>query len=536
MCQTLRTREAALPLASSLAAVLMCALAACGGGGSGSSSSPNGNSPPGAWIKGVFPPQADFAARCAMPRSGVDPYTQQPYPDVQGTSTDENNWLRSWTNDLYLWYSEVPDLDPANYTTAAYFPLLKTSATDAQGQPKDKFHFTYATSTWEALSGSDLNVGYGAQFIVPQPSPPRQVLVAYTEPNSPATTAPASMLRGTSVLTIDGVDVVNGDAQTDVDTINAALSPQNVGEAHTFTVVDQGSTVQRTFTLTAANITDVPVQDVSVLPGTHIGYMLFTDQLATAEGALLNAITTLQSDGVTDLVIDIRYNGGGFLDIASELSYMIAGPGPTAGQTFELQRFNSQHPTTNPVSGDAITPTPFHATTQGFTPGLAAGQALPHLDLARVFVLTTGDTCSASEAVMNGLAGVGVQVIQIGGTTCGKPYGFYAQDNCGTTYFSIEFQGVNAKMFGDYPDGFTPGGSTAASFPGCPVSDDFTHALGDPNESLLYVASSYALTASCATPPAGLSPPPAHVHAQGTAIRSPVRQLRLMRRSTTPLR
>ena len=90
-------------------------------------------------------------------------------------------------------------------------------------------------------------------------------------------------------------------------------------------------------------------------------------------------------------------------------------------------------------------------------------------------------------------------------------------------------------MFGDYPDGFTPGGTTAASFPGCPVSDDFTHTLGDPNESMLYVAAAYTGSASCAVPPAGISPP-VHVHAPGRAIRSPVRQLRLLRPSTTTRR
>ncbi len=71
---------------------------------------------------------------------------------------------------------------------------------------------------------------------------------------------------------------------------------------------------------------------------------------------------------------------------------------------------------------------------------------------------------------MNGLRGVNVQVIQIGTTTCGKPYGFYPQDNCGTTYFSIEFRGVNAQGFGDYPDGFSPsnsvGAANTASIPG----------------------------------------------------------------------
>jgi carboxyl-terminal processing protease len=512
------------------AAALILGVAACGGGGS--STPPPPPPPPAGWTAGVFQPESHFANQCAQPRSGVDPYTNQPYPDVQGTTTDENNWLRSWSNDLYLWYSEVPDLNPANYTTtAAYFPLLKTSATDAAGQPKDKFHFTYDTSAWEALSMSDLNVGYGAQFIAVQPTPPRLVVVAYTEPGSPAVAAPASLARGASLLTIDGIDVINGDTQADVDALNAALSPSSVGEAHQFQVQDLGGGAPRTFTLTAANITDVPVQDVSVVAGTHIGYMLFTDQLATAEGALLNAVNTLKAAGITDLVLDIRYNGGGYLDIASELAYMIAGPTPTTGQTFDLVQFNGKHPTTDPVTNQPIAPTPFHTTTQGFTPGLAAGQQLPTLNLTRVFVLTTAATCSASEAVMNGLAGVGLQVIQIGSTTCGKPYGFYPQDNCGTTYFTIEFQGVNARNFGAYPDGFTPGGNGAASFPGCPVTDDFTHALGDPNESLLYVAQGYAQNATCAVPPAGVAPP-SRVAAKGIAIRSPLRELRLMHRAS----
>ncbi len=94
-----------------------------------------------------------------------------------------------------------------------------------------------------------------------------------------------------------------------------------------------------------------------------------------------------------------------------------------------------------------------------------------------MFVLTGNGTCSASEAIINGLRGVDVQVIQIGATTCGKPYGFYPQDNCGTTYFSIEFKGVNAKGFGDCADGFSPAtpARLPAQLPGCSVADDFTH-------------------------------------------------------------
>jgi carboxyl-terminal processing protease len=533
MFATLRADKAQVPRvqAAAGAVVILCGLGACsGGGGGGSTGSMGGRT---SWTPGVYQPESHFAAQCAAPRSGTDPATGQPYPDVAGTAVDENNWLRSWTNDLYLWYSEAPDLNPANYSTAAYFPLLKSSATDALGQPKDKFHFIYPTSKWEALARAGVNVGYGVQFVVVQPAPPRKILAAYTEPGSPAVMAPANLARGASVLSVDGVDAVNANTQASVDTINAGLSPSTVGESHTFSILDQGAASPRTVTLQAVNVTDVPVQDVLVLPGTvmHIGYMLFNDQLATAENALINAVNTLKADAITDLVIDMRYNGGGYLDIASELAYMIAGPGPTAGRTFELQQFNTKHPSTDPVTGSPITPTPFHTTTQGFS--TTAGQPLPTLNLTRVFVLTTSATCSASEAVMNGLAGVGVHVIQIGSTTCGKPYGFYPQDNCGTTYFSIEFHGVNAQSFGDYPDGFSIGSGSGATFPGCPVTDDFTHALGDLNESLLFVAASYAQTQTCVIPPAGIAPP---ARSASITIRSPLREMRLLRRDSGPPR
>jgi hypothetical protein len=268
-----------------------------------------------------------------------------------------------------------------------------------------------------------------------------------------------------------------------------------------------------------------------------VGYLLFNNQLAQAETQLVSAINTLKSAAVTDLVLDMRYNGGGYLDIASELAYMIAGPQPTAGQTFELIQFNAKHPSTDPVTGAAIAPTEFHTMTLGLS--ATRGQPLPSLNLMKVYVLTTSGTCSASEAVMNSLQGVGVQVIQVGTTTCGKPYGFYPADNCGTTYFSIQFRGVNARSFGDYSDGFSPSAAmtastgTHATFPGCTVNDDFTHALGDQNESLLFSALSYRATQSCGTPPAGLAPNAAVKWiaraGQSYLVRSPMREIRILR-------
>jgi C-terminal processing protease CtpA/Prc len=510
------------------------------GGGSGSGSgSGTGTGGGTTWTAGVFQPSSHFEALCQSPRSGTDPITGQAYPDLAGSTLDENNWLRSWTHELYLWYDEVQDVNPSGYSTADYFQLMKTMQTTSSGAPKDRFHFTYATSVWEQLEEAGVEVGYGVQWEIVQGAPPRSVRIAYLEANLPTSTASQNLVRGDTVLTVDGADVVNATDQTSINTINAGLTPATSGETHTFTVEDPGSSTPRTVTLTAVSETSTPVLMEKTLPGANggtVGYILYNDQIAPAESELISAINDLNSKGVTDLVLDLRYNGGGLLDLASELGYMIGGS-QTAGQTFEVEQFNNQYSTTNPVTGQAITPTLFHTTTQGFS--VTAGQTLPTLNLTRVVVITGQDTCSASESIINGLEGAGVTVYQIGSTTCGKPYGFYPQDNCGTTYFSIEFQGVNAKGVGGYGDGFSPANTTPAagvSVPGCSVADDFTHALGDPSEGRIATALAYLVNpvaATCPSPPTGNAGPSILSQRQvldRIFVRSPLRQMRILRR------
>src|SRR5207245_7988172 len=171
------------------------ALLGCCACGSTTASSPTSASgaAPAPWTAGVVPARSTFVAQCATPRTGIDPGTGKPYPDKPGSTLAENNWLRSWTHELYLWYREVPDRNPAGQATADYFNVLKTPATTASGQPKDKFHFTYPTAQWESLSQSGVDVGYGVQWVIVSSRPPRQVVVAYTEPNSPATAPSANL-------------------------------------------------------------------------------------------------------------------------------------------------------------------------------------------------------------------------------------------------------------------------------------------------------------------------------------------------------
>jgi carboxyl-terminal processing protease len=496
----------ATPKTLSALAFITFALASCGGGGGGVATPPPNS---------TFPPASTLENFCAAPRAGTDPYDgNRPYPDKPGTLANEKDWVRSYIDETYLWYKEVPTLNAASYATPIkYFDVLKTPAVTASGNKKDRFHFTYPSDVWDALSQSGVEAGYGVQWALLSASPPRKLLVAYTDPNTPA--AAANVARGAAVLTVDGVDVANG---ADVATLNNGIFPAAAGESHTFVLQDAGSSVTRTVVLQAANVTSVPVQNIKVIPTAsgNVGYMQFNDHIATAEGQLIAAINQLKAANVTDLILDIRYNGGGYLDIASELAYMIAGSAATSGKTFERLSYNDKNPFGLTA---AQTISPFYTTTQGFS--VAKGAALPQLGLNNVTVITTKSTCSASESIINGLRGVDVAVNIIGSTTCGKPYGFYAIPNCGTTYFAIQFQGVNAKDFGEYTDGFLPT---------CPVGDDYSKQLGDPSERMLAGALSYRATGVCpaATAINAASKIESYRVEQAELLRSPLRELRIV--------
>jgi hypothetical protein len=266
--------------------------------------------------------------------------------------------------------------------------------------------------------------------------------------------------------------------------------------SHAFRFSRGGVTQSADVSLTPTSVTLTSVQAPQVLNvgGQNVGYLLFNDHVLTAEQPLIDAFTTLQNAGVSDLVLDLRYNGGGYLYIASQVAYMIAGPVRTNGQVFERTLFNSKRQAENSNTefiNVACIPNPsnFNCTSSA---------NLPTLNLGRVFILASDSTCSASEAIINGLRGIGVDVRLIGSTTCGKPYGFFGQDNCGLTYFPIEFQGVNADGFGDYADGFVPGtGNTGSNVNGCEANDDLDHPLGDQAEGQLAQALFHRAGGTC---------------------------------------
>ena len=484
-------------------AVTVALLSGCGGGGSGGNSvtpvtptPPVSNGP--SWEPGVYESQSTFIAKCEMPRTGTDPFTGSAYPDSQGSALEEKLWLRSWTNDTYLWYDEVDDNNPDNFSILGYFNQLKTNELTPSGTAKDNFHFSQDTAEYNELTQTGVSSGYGFDWEFVASTVPRQLIVRFAEPNSPA--ALANVPRGASLITINGLDFVNDNSQSGVDAINAALFPDNAGTVTSFEfeLIDGSPLV---VDVTSSDISVAPVQNVNIFDTTNgkTGYFQFNTFIRTAQDDLINAFDLFVDENVTELVIDLRYNGGGLLALASQVSYMVAGPSQTNNANFETTRFNDKSTTTNPVTGEALQSTPFYRNEIDYNAGVLTSNLLPSLSLTRVYVITTSSTCSASEAVMNALRGIDVEVVQIGSTTCGKPYGFYPTDNCGETYFTIQFQGVNNKGFGDYADGFMPTDSPNFDFelPGCDVEDDFTKALGNPEEGMLAAALAYSTTGSC---------------------------------------
>ncbi len=475
-------------------ALSLAGLVACGGGGGGevggSGGTFTGGSNNDAWQAGVYKDSERFKNQCEKPRVGASKITGVPYPDRKGSLLLEKNWLRSWSHETYLWYSELPDLDPAIDDTAIkYFKKLVTPALTSSGSKKDKYHYADPTELSEARYIAGRSYGYGLGLVYYSVTPPRELLVAYVEPGSPA--AAAGIKRGTKILKIDGVDLVNDNTDAGINILNQGLFPDDLGAVHSFGVQEINSASSRTVTLQSADITTVPVflNNIFNTNTGKVGYIVFNSHIQTAEQQFYEVINNFKAQGINDLVLDLRYNGGGLIDLAAAVGYMIAGD-KSLDKTFEQLVFNNKFQPERPIQFTSV---------GNF--GVTKMLALPSLNLSRVFVLSSARTCSASESIINGLRGINVEVILIGEQTCGKPYGFIPTDNCGTTYSTIQFRGENAKKYGDYSDGFIPSlnDNQKDRVKGCLMDDDFTTELGDTNDKLLQAALYYRLNSACVT-------------------------------------
>lgn len=381
---------------------------------------------------------------------------------------DQQLWLRDYFDATYFWYASSPRPNPASFADVpSYFDALLFTG-DATF-PADRYSGYESTESFNRFFGDGQTLGFGVAVngIETVENPARTLRIRYIEPQSPA--AAAGLVRGDTVVSLNGRSAAEIVAADDF----SALTADAVGDQLTI-VVRNAAGAQRSVSLSAAIFALTPVQGTSVVTsagGRRLGYVFVNNMISQALNPIDAAFTTFKAAGVQDLVLDLRYNGGGLVSTAGTLASYAAGPA-VAGQPFATLLYNDKQAASN---------------NQTFR----FANLAQSLSASRVYVLSGPRTCSASEQLINGLRGVGINVVSVGDTTCGKPVGFLPEANCGTTYSIVNFESVNARNEGRYFDGFQAT---------CAIADDLDHALGSTSEGLLVAAASHADSGVC---PAG---------------------------------
>ncbi len=442
----------------SASVALIAMLSACGGGGGGSGGDGTVVTPP--------------------PTSAPPPVTSA------GCSVRERqDWAGGQLREWYLFPELIADVSPAGFSTVqAYIDAL---VAPARAQSRDRF-FTYITSIVEenAFFNSGASAGFGIRLSTDTAA--RRVFVAEAFEGAPALAA--GIDRGTEIVAI-------GTSAADLRTVDAiiaaegpggvtnALGPSTAGTTRVLRVRENGGPT-RDLTVTKATFSITPVSaryGARILDdgGKKVGYVNLRTFIGPADPALRSAFSQFRAQGITEVVVDFRYNGGGLVSIAELMNNLLLG---------------------NRSPSDVMSYTVFRASkssnneTDFFRPQPESISAM------KIAFIGTGSSASASELVMNAtLPYLRANAALIGTNTFGKPVGQIALDRatCDDRLRVVAFATQNADRQGDYYTGL------ASKFQStCRAPDDLTRQLGDPQEGSVRTALDFLAGRQC-TPIAG---------------------------------
>jgi carboxyl-terminal processing protease len=367
---------------------------------------------------------------------------------------DENAQVFSVLQSWYYWYQSLP----SSVNTASYASPADLLATVRQ-QPLDRFSFITTQAADQAYYAAGQYVGFGLGFVLTAAD---DLQLTRVFPASPA--AGIGLQRGDTVTAINGASVPSLVA---ANTLDSAFAVSGPGTSLTIAWTSLDGQ-QHSAAMVSAVVTEPSVALTTTIPlaGRTVGYILFNSFITPSNAELDQAFAQLAAQGASDLVIDERYNGGGDLSVAQHLASLVAGPAK-AGALLGTLAFNDKHSDQN----------------QNVTfPTVSGGLALP-----RVYFITTADTASASEFIINALSPY-LDVVVVGSATFGKPVGENGFNVCADVLYPITFKIANSKGYAEYFDGLPPT---------CSAGDDLEHALGDPEEASLATALGHAATGSC---------------------------------------
>lgn len=433
--------------------VLAAGTTACGGGG--------GSSPGGGTV--------------TVPPTSVTP---PPPPPASTTCSllNRQNFAFSVINEHYLFPETLPtSLNPEPFSTVQTY--IDALVATARGQGRDRF-FTFVTSIAEenAFFSSGSTAGFGVRLVYQG----NHLFVTEAFEGAPALSS--GIDRGTEILAI-GTNTSNLVTVADIlssqgpSAVTSALGPSTAGTSRVLRIADAGGTRDVTITKSDFAISPLsPRYGVKVIDnnGQRVGYINMRTFISTANDQLRGAFADFRAQGITNFVIDFRYNGGGLVSTA-ELMGDLLGGNRFSSDVFSVTRFRPSKSANNETKRFVVQP-------QSVSP-------------VKIAFISTNATASASELVMNAFVPfLGANTALVGSNTFGKPVGQIAIDQaaCDDRIRVVAFAKDNAAGQGDYFSGLA--GNFKAT---CAAADDISRPLGDPQEASLRTALDFVAGRSC---------------------------------------
>lgn len=396
----------------------------------------------------------------------------EPTPPQENPYLETNNWIYDVMDEVYYWTDDMPADPDLSLAPEDFFESLKSD--------EDRFSVIVANydDLINSLEGVAKEAGY--EFVLFRDGDTNVIAaVLYVKNGSPA--EDAGLVRGDIITAINGTTLTLENYQ---DVLGDISSDHTVTYEH-FNEESLTYEAKGDLSLSAVELQEDPnyLHDILTV-GTHkVGYFVYTffspgpGSTSDFDDEMDNVFSEFKSEGITDLVIDLRYNSGGAVASAVNLASLVA-PGVSSSDVFYENRWNDLYTEywNDQADGDDILFGKF-ADKAANVGSLLNGQT--------VYILTGTRTASASELIINGLSPY-MNVVTIGETTIGKNVGsvpIQDTDNAENTYglLPIVFRVYNSAGQSDYSNGFTPVGENfIEEYQQFPLEP-----LGDPNDPLL---------------------------------------------------
>lgn len=435
---------------------LVAALSACGGGGSSAPIAGGGGATP-------TPTPTPTTAACSL--------------------SNRQQFVRDVLNEWYLFPSELDtSVNAASYSDLQSY--IDALVAPARANSKDRF-FTYVTSIAEenAFFSSGSSAGFGIRLGYDTSA--NRVFVIEAFESGPG--LPAGFDRGvellsvgTSATTLQSISslMASGGPQSVIN----ALGPSTAGLTRVFSIRDN-SGATREVTVSKTDFSIDPVSDrygAKIINdgGKLVGYVNLRTFITTADPDLRAAFSNFRAQGITEVIVDFRYNGGGLVSIAELMGDLLGGG--NVGQVFSRTTLRASKSAEN--------------TTDLF------GSQAQSIAATKIAFIGRGGTASASELVTNAfIPYLNNNMALVGANTFGKPVGQFGFDltACDDRLRAVTFRTENANGQGDYYTGL------ASVVPNtCRANDDISAQLGDPAEASVAAALDFLAGRAC-TPIAG---------------------------------